>query len=91
MNGKTDIMNELEFEILDQIYFVESFAKIQQAVGADEITLKNTLKTMIEKGWVKCFLNHFSDVVISTENFEENFRNYYYLATKEGLLAHNSR
>lgn len=91
MNGKADIMNELEFEVLDQIYFVESFAKIQQAVKTDETTLKNTLKAMIEKGWVKCFLNHFSEVVSSTEGFEDNFRNYYYLATKEGLLAHNSR
>jgi hypothetical protein len=53
--------------------------------------LKNTLKAMIEKGWVKCFLNQFSEVVSSTEGFEDNFRNYYYLATKEGLLAHNSR
>lgn len=91
MNGKTDTMNELEFEVLDQIYFVESFAKIQQAVKTDETTLKNTLKTMIEKDWVKCFLNQFSEVVSSTEGFEDNFRNYYYLATKEGLLAHNSR
>lgn len=91
MNGKADIMNELEFEVLDQIYFVESFAKIQQVVEVDEITLKNTLKIMIEKGWVKCFLNQFSEVVSTTEDFEENFRDYYYLATKEGLLAHNSR
>jgi hypothetical protein len=28
MNGKADIMNELEFEVLDQIYFVESFANV---------------------------------------------------------------
>ncbi|MCS6796335.1 MAG: transporter [Raineya sp.] len=84
-------MNELEFEILDQIYFVESFEKIRQAVGIEAETLKQTLKTMIEKGWVKCFLNHFSEVVMDTENFEENYQNYYYLATKEGLLAHNSR
>lgn len=84
-------MNELEFEILDQIYFVESFDKIQQATNIDENTLKNTLKTMIEKGWVKCFLNQFSEIITDTKDFEENYKKYYYLATKEGLLIHNSR
>jgi len=84
-------MTNLEFEILDEIYFVESFANLQKKIDTNEQTLKNTLKQMIEKGWVKCFANQYTEVVFDTHSFEEKYQIYHYLATKEGLLAHNSR
>ncbi|MDX1903542.1 MAG: hypothetical protein SFU27_05235, partial [Thermonemataceae bacterium] len=83
-------MTDLEFDILDLIYFVESFEKIQNELTLEEDTLKAALKAMIEKGWVKCFENHFSDVTFNSSNFEHQYKNYHYLATKEGLIAHNT-
>jgi DNA-binding MarR family transcriptional regulator len=84
-------MTDLEFEVLDQLYFVESFRKIQEELALDTETLKDVLKQMIEKGWVKCFSDHYNEVVMDTKQFEEKYTSYQYLATKEGLLAHNSR
>jgi len=84
-------MTNLEFEVLDQLYFVESFSKVKEELALEEELLKNTLKEMIEKGWVKCFLDHYTEVVMDTKQFEEKYTLYQYLATKEGLLAHNSR
>lgn len=84
-------MTDLEFDILDEIYFVESFANIQSKLNVDAHTLKKNLKKMIEKGWVKCFSNQYTEVIFDTHSFEEKYQIYHYLATKEGLLAHNSR
>ncbi|MCU0438438.1 MAG: transporter [Raineya sp.] len=84
-------MTNLEFEVLDQLYFVESFQKIQQELSLEELTLKEVLKDMIEKGWVKCFSDRYTEVIMDTKLFEEKYTLYQYLATKEGLLAHNSR
>jgi len=84
-------MTDLEFEILDEIYFVESFENLQEKLNITEEELKGTLRKMIEKGWVKCFANQYTEVIFDTHSFEEKYRIYHYLATKEGLLAHNSR
>lgn len=89
-------MTDLEFEILDQIYFVESFEKIQSSLSCEEKKLFQTLREMIEKGWVKCLIDphhhhHQSEVNADIKQFEEKYKVYQYLATKEGLLAHNSR
>lgn len=84
-------MTNLEFEVLDQLYFVESFKKVQDELSLDEDTLKNVLKEMIEKGWVKCFSDRYTEITMDTKQFEEKYNLYQYLATKEGLLAHNSR
>ncbi len=84
-------MNDLEFDILDEIYFVESFERIQHRLGIDAYSLKEALKKMIEKGWVKCFANGYTEIIADTHSFEEKYQTYQYLATKEGLLVHNSR
>lgn len=84
-------MTDLEFEILDEIYFLEGFERIRQKLGLEASLLKETLKRMIEKGWVKCFANGHTEVIMDTEDFEEKYQTYHYLATKEGLLVHNSR
>ena len=84
-------MNDLEFDILDEIYFVESFESIQHRLNIDTQILKESLKKMINKGWIKCFANQYTEVIFDTHSFEEKYQIYHYLATKEGLLAHNSR
>ncbi|GAB4123478.1 MAG: hypothetical protein OHK0045_16100 [Raineya sp.] len=84
-------MTDLEFDILDEIYFVESFESIRHRLNVDTHLLKETLKKMIEKGWVKCFANAYTEVIAETNSFEEKYHTYQYLATKEGLLVHNSR
>lgn len=85
-------MNDLEFDILDELYFVQHFEVIQKELEINQEALKSTLQAMWQKGWVKLF-HSVEEEIIEQEavNFETNYQTYYYLATKEGLLAHNSK
>lgn len=86
-------MTDLEFDILDELYFVQSFETIQNALEIDILLLKDALRQLIEKGWVRCFKSAATDDVVFAEeiDLDNRYLEYHYLATKEGLLAHNSR
>lgn len=85
-------MDDLEFDILDELYFVQPFQYIKEELVLEEEVLKEALAKLLNKGWVKC-LRKASDEVVAYETslFEQNYKEYLYLATKEGLLAHNHR
>jgi hypothetical protein len=80
-----------EFDLLDNLYFVISFEEVQTELEWEEIVLKNKLFELIQKGWVKCFKKGSDDLIEGISDFESQYKNYNYLATKEGLLAHNSK
>lgn len=85
-------MTDLEFDVLDELYFVQSFQYIQDNLEIEEEELKNALKGLIEKAWVKCLPQDIDEVIPEEVfDFDNNYKMYNYLATKEGLLAHNSR
>jgi hypothetical protein len=46
---------------------------------------------MIKKGWVRFYKNNTDEILGEDLKFENNYKNYYYLASKAGLLAHNSK
>ena len=86
-------MTDLEFDIIDELYFVQSFQTVLNELDIDPLLLKDELKALILKGWVKCFESGASDEILFSEelDFDHHYLKYHYLATKEGLLAHNSR
>ncbi len=85
-------MSELEFDILDELYFIQSFEYIQKIIQIEEQILKKNLHNLFIKGWIKCFSSVSKEIILEKEfNFEADYKNYYYLATKQGLIAHNSR
>ncbi|MCU0445838.1 MAG: transporter [Microscillaceae bacterium] len=85
-------MSDLEFDILDELYFVEPYSTLKNALDVDEVQLKNTLADLLKKGWVKCFDAHTKEPIMEDDlAFDAHYQQYHYLATKEGLLAHNSR
>lgn len=84
-------MTDLEFDVLDELYFVVPFAHLQEELAMDESTLKEVLGSLLDKGWVKCFLSASEEAVKSEMDFENKYKDYYYLASKQGLLAHNGR
>ncbi len=84
-------MTELEFDVLDELYFVVSFRHLQDELDLSENTLKEVLCSLLEKGWVKCFLNTSEEAVKSEIDFENKYKDYHYLASKQGLLEHNGR
>ncbi|MCZ2140980.1 MAG: hypothetical protein LC096_06260 [Bacteroidia bacterium] len=88
MNEK---LSDIEYEILDAIYFVEPFDKILSECNAPANIVADVLKQLIHKKYVVAM--RFDEVeqeyVRSFIYDTDNMHAYAYLATKEGLLAHN--
>lgn len=84
-------MTDLEFEIMDQLYFVIAFPEIVKESNLATNIVRDVLWDMIDKGWVKCLKNPEREVQISHDEFKVNYSNYHYLATKKGLFQHNAK
>ncbi len=82
-------MTRAEFDMLDELYFLTAFPELAQALGQDAETVKPCLERLLNKGWVKCFSSPSEELSPEKTEFERNYMSYFYLATKEGLLAHN--
>jgi hypothetical protein len=91
-NSPHNTLTDLEFDLLDELYFVQPYQVIKEHLGWSDPVIQQTLKSLLDKNWIKCFLSN-SDEILSKEliDLENKFKNYYYLATKAGLLAHNSK
>jgi hypothetical protein len=83
-------MSDLEFDVLDEMYFVQSFADLMMTTDLEEKELRPILLKMLKKGWIRCYRTVSEEVPAEEIDFELEFRNYYYLASKAGLIAHNS-
>mgnify|MGYP001347513760 CR=1 FL=1 len=84
-------LTDLQFRILDSIYFVEPFEKIVEESGAPEKVVADELKTMISRRWVQVmkFDPNRNDFVTTLFYDGDNLKECSFLATKEGLLLHN--
>ncbi|GAB4335367.1 MAG: hypothetical protein OHK0038_12990 [Flammeovirgaceae bacterium] len=85
-----DDMSDIEYQVMDELYFLTSFHKLMENTELEEIQLKNCLENLIKKGWVRCFEDTKGEYPIDEIDFNNKFTDYQYLATKKGLLAHNS-
>ena len=85
-------MNEIEYDIIDELYFVTSYGDIATALNLNEEELSLYLAELIKKGYIKAlFPDPDTEVEFDENLFWANFRQYFYLATKAGLISHNSR
>ena len=84
-------MSEEEYDIMDQLYFVTSFKDVKDLSGVEETVITTVLWKFIQSGWIKCFDGPEKEVELTEDDFKTNFRKYHYLASKQGLLAHNVR
>lgn len=83
-------MTDKEFDLLDELYFLVSYDALQESVNLTDPEIKATLNQLLEKGWVRCFINPNDELDHDEIRYQKEYKNYYYLASKEGLLAHNS-
>ncbi len=91
--GKTESSTNLtdqEFDVLDELYFVVHFKELYEKMGWDKQELMQTLIKLIHKDWVKCMdspdgLSYTGDL-----NMLQDLDQMFFLATKKGLLKHNS-
>ncbi len=84
-------LNEVQFDILDAIYFVEPLEHILEETEASRPVVIDELRTMIDRGWVQVMVHDEAkgDYVRTGIFDSDNMEEFYFLATKEGLLRHN--
>ncbi|MGB3585633.1 MAG: transporter [Tunicatimonas sp.] len=84
-------MTDQEFDVLDELYFVIPFEELLEAVDMEEAELYSILKELLKKKWVKCYRDHSEELLPHEVEIDHQYKEYSYLATKIGLLAHNGR
>ncbi len=94
--GKTALTNstavtDLEYDVLDELYFVIPFRQLQDTLELKEDELRNVLQTLFRKGWAKCMDAEHQELASDEIDFPHRYREYLYLATKAGLMAHHGK
>jgi DNA-binding Lrp family transcriptional regulator len=85
-------MDDITYDIMDELYFVTAFPEIARQLGLPEADLCRRLQELVVQGYVKCFFpDPDTEIPYQAAAFTHQCREYYYLATKAGLVAHNSR
>ncbi|MFD2203952.1 hypothetical protein [Shivajiella indica] len=87
--GKDKQMTDDEFDLLDELYFVQHFDYLKDALGWEDQRLLTTLQSLHEKSFIKCLIGP-DDEIFSKVNFLNQGKQLYYLATKKGLMEHNA-
>ena len=87
----TETLNELQFDIIDCLYFVESYENILEDVSKPEPIVRDELRTLIDRGYVNVLIfDEENGDYKKTAIFDsDNMKDYHYLASKDGLLKHN--
>lgn len=85
-------MTAIQDDILDELYFVTSFSDLAKNLNLPAETLGLELQKLLALEFVKCFYpDPDSEILPNPETFMKDCQHYFFLATKKGLLAHNSR
>ena len=83
-------MSDLEYDILDELYFLIHFDQLIANFGLSDDEIKPVLVKLFRKGWIRCYTEPDVELDRNEVDLEINFRKYFYLASKEGLKAHTS-
>ncbi len=82
-------MSNDEFDVLDELYFVQPYAFLLETLGWEDKRLLDALTLLLEKGWIKCFTEPDQEC-FEAINLQEVGKELLYLATKKGLMAHTT-
>lgn len=82
-------MSDAEFELLDELYFVQAYSYLLETLGWEEKLLLATLQSLFSQGYIKCLDNPDTERFGAVDIMKEG-RDLYFLATKNGLMAHNT-
>jgi hypothetical protein len=83
-------MSDLEFDVLDELYFVQTYEHLKFTLRWEDDMLRDTLRKLLEKKWIRCYINPNEEIFGDDIDFETSYWKYYYLVSKTGLFAHNS-
>lgn len=86
-------LTENEFLILDELYFVTSYQEVLQQLSMDAEVFHKTLISLLEKGFV--IQLKYNASIKDFERLEQaehaTLEISSYVASRQGLLIHNSR
>ena len=81
-----------EFNLLDELYFVTPFRALLGKTGLPAPDLENQLRELLEQGLIRSYWpDPDTELAYETTSFGAIARDSSYLASKEGLLQHNTR
>lgn len=83
-------MTDDEFDVLDELYFVQSFQELIGLTGMESLKLRSILSVLYEKGWIRIFNGIDNEVPKEQVDLTLKAEDYIFLASKEGLMAHNT-
>lgn len=85
-------MSDEEFDVLDELYFVQSFSDLLILTEKSADQLAPVLKSLYEKGWIKVMENVDDEIPKDKLDFDSlQNQESFFLATKNGLMAHNTQ
>lgn len=84
-------MNDNEFDILDELYFVTAYPDLKSTLSLNDDELCAALQALIQRGYVKIlYPDQDTEHEYDATTFGKHCQNYFFLATKAGLVVHNS-
>jgi hypothetical protein len=86
-------LTELQFELLNQLYFTNSFDMLINHLSITEQVLEQELKLLLGAGLIQQLYYDMqsNDYVIYDRPDMNLFKNSAFVISKKGLLTHNSR
>jgi hypothetical protein len=85
----TIVMNEQEIDLLDELYFVQSYKELKSAMDWDDAQLQKHLFSLNQKEYIKILVNQDDEYNGDKEINSIPWQELFFLATKKGLLEHN--
>ncbi|TPE42108.1 hypothetical protein [Pontibacter mangrovi] len=84
-------MSDNEFDILDELYFVTSYPDLRSTLSLSDEELCAALQFLIRKGYIKIlYPDPDTEHPYNEDTFGQHCQQYFFLATKAGLVVHNS-
>lgn len=82
-------MNEQEIDLLDELYFVQSYKDLKCALEWKDEDVQKHLFSLNQKEYIKMLINHDEEYDGIKDLDKIPWNDLYFLATKKGLLEHN--
>ncbi|ARS34658.1 hypothetical protein [Pontibacter actiniarum] len=84
-------MSNNEFDILDELYFVTAYPDLKSTLSLTDSELCAALQSLIQQGYVRIlYPDQDTEHTYDETTFGQHCQQYYFLATKAGLVVHNS-
>lgn len=82
-------MSDEEFELMDELYFVQSYDYLKKELDWEDEKLLFILQRLVDKEWINCF-SSLDEEIFDHPDIPNKGKTYFYLASKKGLLEHNA-